>query len=734
MASLAGHVATGFPVPQGVSLRTSPNLVPVNFEQEMQAEKFSRSEFIEPLINVTKSAVFGQGFEINLFRDSTPEDEDADGMFDMQALKKQSAAAKNKGKEGKPPTPGKKRPGGDGDEKDSSGPQWDEDKQAPWVAQRSAVGLQDSDAEDVEPTKRPPQPKYPEPDTSKAREKIPFSEDMRHYIGKEWNQAGRELFVAGERTGVVVVRFFKDGAHRCFAIVPTHLRRPYFQENTLGQVKRRWFVEFTDRKASTIMVTADGKVKDPSEAVKLETASAILVDPSGKDILMEDPTVTVQDNTHNRGFPTMDGGVTNLIFIFYQPDSFGNLTSPVYLSSKVVSALEATRYTETYTLFRRAQPLHVIATGPKQAGGSGAGTSGREQFTPSLYANGDMLQERRDYGYNQTLEEQQKYQLAAKLAVQRGGATVGGAEIQEQLEMAKLAANTGQPHYVPPNINAMANIYAGVDLMSPVRSNALVLPAGQTMMGGPTSEGSANFSSWVEHLNSSLCAIWEVPPQVLNPAGTKYASDGDTINKRWDAKVRDHCGRLAEFLAIIFSATYADRAAMFAKIIRKALKDGTDTVKRRKTDIAVDREAEMARLKVETPQAKALNDVLTSNITQKKQTELGQIRKSLRVEVSFNVSMPAGDPALVDKLLSMDGIDTNTAIAVLGEKAGIPRNLLLLTDEARVEARRQRLQADTDTLHANMPPPVPLNAEGKPVAKQAPPQKPPAKPSFEVKK
>lgn len=761
MASIAGAIPTGVPNPQGVALRSSMvNLVMVNHEQELQAEKFAKTDFVTPFIRLTLTAVFGQGINIDLYRDKEPDDDaDPDGMIDTGALKKANEkpkpAAAAGGGGGKPPPPGAKKagatsapPGGgkkrkppsdDSDEdEDEEGPAWEEDRQAPYVGQPSAVGRTGKEAESIPPTKRPPIPRYPETDSDETRQKIPFSEDMRKYIAKKWNKAGKALFEAGLTIGPVACRITKEtdrSNHKCFGPVATHLRRLFFQENTVSQIDRRWFVEYTDRRSATILVTGDGKIKKPEEQTTLETASVVAIDPTGKAILMTDPAVTVQDNENNRGIKLMDGTSHNLIFVFYQPDAAGNLTSPVFQSSEVVSALKSTRFTETYTNFRRAQPTHVIATGPKQAGQTGSGTSGREQFTPALYAQGDVLQERKDYTFQQTMEEQKKYQLAAQLAMKRGGATVTGEDVKQYMEIATLMSNMGTPHFTPPNINAVANIYAGIDLTSPVSANAIVLPQGQTMMGGPMSEGSANFVGWTDWLRGQLCAIWEVPPQKMDPSGAKFAADGEMVDTAWTAKVREMCNETAEYLSILFSAAYEDRAAAFTKIIRKALKDDTDTVKRAKTDIKVDKEAEGRRLgKLETTEAKALNDVLAGDITKRKQTEKDAIRKSLRVEVSFNITLPTGEPTLITQLLSMDGIDKNTAIAALGEKAGLPRNMLLLTDEARAEQRRQRLQEDTDTMHANMPPPVPLNAEGKPKAKQAPPQKPPAKPSFEASK
>lgn len=75
--------------------------------------------------------------------------------------------------------------------------------------------------------------------------------------------------------------------------------------------------------------------------------------------------------------PTMEGGVTNLIFFLFEPDDDGNITSPVYRSSEAATAMEITRYSEIRANMMRAQPMHVIATGPKQQGTGGV-TNGRE--------------------------------------------------------------------------------------------------------------------------------------------------------------------------------------------------------------------------------------------------------------------------------------------------------------------------------------------------------------------
>lgn len=483
----------------------------------------------------------------------------------------------------------------------------------------------------------------------------------------------------------------------------------------------------------------------------------------------------------------MDGGVTNLIFVLDQPDSAGNLTSPVWQSAALVTSMASTRYTELYSNFHRAQPLMVIAPAVRSAG-SGSGTSGREVLTPSAYAQSDVLQQRETYAYHQTEEERKRYEMAAE-AARNGGGTMGAAQIRARMQVRRMLNNAGESQYIPPDINSIANMYAGINLVSPVSTNSIVLPAGQTMMGGPVSEGSGNFAAWIEWMRAQMGMIWEVPPQILDPSGTKYATDGATLSRRWETKVRDYSKKLAEMIATIWSAAHADKANAFANAIRKALKEDQKAqemaaaaseaeasgapvpsrpaggvkstkppAKKPKTDgkgsgaedqpgqereededssdIEIDVESEKARLeKLSTKEARTLNSLLSETKARRKVDDTARIKKSLRVEVAFNVSLSSGDPALVQTLLSMDGIDTNTAIAVLGEQAGIPRNLLLLSEEARAEQRRQRLQTDTDTMHANTMPPIPLRPDGKPSAKPAPPaNKPPAKPAFETKK
>jgi hypothetical protein len=484
--------------------------------------------------------------------------------------------------------------------------------------------------------------------------------------------------------------------------------------------------------------------------------------------------------------PTMDGSVTNLIFVLDQPDSAGNLTSPVWQSAALVTSMASTRYTEMYANFHRAQPLMVIAPAVKAAG-AGAGTSGREMLTPSAYAQSDVLQQRQAYAYQQTEEERKRYEMAAE-AARNGGGTMGAAQIRARMQVRSMLNSTVESQYMPPDINSIANMYAGINLVSPVSTNSIVLPAGQTMMGGPVSEGSGNFAAWIEWMRAQMGMIWEVPPQILDPSGTKYATDGATLSRRWETKVRDYSKKLAEMIATIWSAAHADKANAFANAIRKALKEDQKAqelaaaaaaaeangeaappqppgargkkppAKKPKTDgkgsgteeqpgqegdeeedsseVEIDIESEKARLeKMSTSEARTLNSLLSETKARRKVDDTARIKKSLRVEVAFNVSLASGDPALVQTLLSMDGIDTNTAIAVLGEQAGIPRNLLLLSEEARAEQRRQRLQTDTDTMHANTMPPIPVRPDGKPSAKPAPPSnKPPAKPAFETKK
>lgn len=798
---LGGMAAPLPPMPHGSSISPSANLVEVNHAQELQALQFSRSEFVDPYIKVTVSAVFGQGFEVSLWRDAKPEVDDADGMLNTESLrirgKKPTATGDGKGGKAPaagapkhapaaaaPPLAARKRAAGEGDESGGDA-DWEEDPQAPWVGQKSTVGLDERQAKEVQPMRRPPAPKYPEHD-HRGKEKIPLSEDMRNYIARFWVESGAALFRMLLVTGVNAVRITDDpvAKKKIFSVVAPHLRTLAFQENTANQVQRRWFARYLDRQASSIVVTADGKVVRPEEYVRADIVAT--VDTKGRVVLLQDAAVTVQDNENNRSMPTMDGGATNLIFVLDQPDSAGNLTSPVWQSAALVTSMASTRYTELYANFHRAQPLMVIAPAVRSAG-SGSGTSGRELLTPSAYAQGDVLQQRQAYAYQQTEDERQRYEMAAE-AARNGGGTMGAAQIRARMQVRRILNNTVESQYMPPDINSIANMYAGINLVSPVSTNSIVLPAGQTMMGGPVSEGSGNFSAWIEWMRAQMGMIWEVPPQILDPSGTKYATDGATLNRRWETKVRDYSKKLAEMIATIWSAAHADKANAFANAIRKALKEdqkaqeeaaamaasspsaqvsGAEAQKpapkRRKlggrqaaaegqankegsatkaeededsSEVEVDVASEKARLeKLSTKEARTLNSLLSETKARRKLDDTARIKKSLRVEVAFNVSLSSGDPGLVQTLLSMDGIDTNTAIAVLGEQAGIPRNLLLLSEESRAEQRRQRLQSDTDAMHANTMPPIPLRPDGKPAAKPAPqPSKPPAKPAFETQK
>jgi hypothetical protein len=301
-------------MPNGSSISPSANLVEVNHAQELQALQFSRSEFVDPYIKVTVSAVFGQGFEVSLWRDAKPEVDDADGMLNTDALRnrnKKPAAATAKGGKpppppggGKPPAapgggkpPSKKRPAGDEEEKDGGNvaDDWEEDTQAPWAGQKSTIGLDEKQAKDVQPMRRPPVPKYPEQD-HKGKEKIPLSEDMRSYIARFWVENGAALFRMLLVTGVNPVRITEDlgSKKKTFSVVPPHLRTVAFQENTANQVLRRWFTRYLDRQATSIVITPDGKVVRPEEYVRAEIVAT--VDTKGKIVLLQDAAVTVQDN------------------------------------------------------------------------------------------------------------------------------------------------------------------------------------------------------------------------------------------------------------------------------------------------------------------------------------------------------------------------------------------------------------------------------------------------------
>lgn len=420
----------------------------------------------------------------------------------------------------------------------------------------------------------------------------------------------------------------------------------------------------------------------------------------------------------------MEGGMTHLIFVLYPPTADGRLTSPVMRSIPFAAALSVLRFVEPYVATARAMPLHVVATGPRQSGGimgGGAGTTGREAAfgVTSKFANDDLLSASQAQEYTQTVTEQQRFMIAQQLSQQRGGATVGGAEVDAFLRQVVSSASTGQYRRAAPNLSAVFTAEQYAKISAPYEMQSLVLPPGQTLFAGPAADSLATLAHDVEWFKAELAANWQVPPQIINPQGSKYASDEKLVMATWTQKKQWYMSELAPMISEIYSAAHGPDGKLFTRLMMKALKTTNGKVSRYGDTFAVDTDKESARFK--TPKVRGIAEVLSR---EDKDTVRTKIRSSLRVEASFNHAT-ATNPEIATQLHGMNGIDTNTLISVLGAAAGLPRNRLLLTQAERDQAQKVKDMSARNSALALLPPAAPKGGGPAPkpmnISRNAPP-------------
>ncbi len=187
----------------------------------------------------------------------------------------------------------------------------------------------------------------------------------------------------------------------------------------------------------------------------------------------------------------------------------------------------------------------------------------------------------------------------------------------------------------------------------------------------------------------------------------------------WTQKKQWYMSELAPMIAEIYSAAHGPDGKIFTRLMMKALKSKDGKVARYGEVFAVDAEKEAARFK--TPRVRGIAEVLSR---EEKDSMRRKIRSSLRVEASFNHAS-ATNPEIAEKLHSMNGIDTNTLISILGAAAGIPRNRLLLTKSERDEQQKVKDMSARNSAMALLPPPAP-DGKGAPPKPMKPPAPPPS--------
>ncbi len=728
--SVSGYLGSGVPIPGGGStIRISPNLTEVNSQYEERVYQYSTNEFLVPYLTKTVSAVFSDSFDVNLFRNAGG-GEDESGLVDMKAKPPgEDTAAPGEKKKGAPggssdAPPAKKSKPADGDDKQQYE---EEDEPAPGVGRFPKPV--DKRKPGDEPTKRPPPPKYPET-SRKGREQIPLAEEEKKHIRSVWTRSAKKFFEHLLIFGIAVVRTTTDQqtGKKLFYVVDHRKRTIYFTNNSLWP-ERRYFVHYNDRKAPSMRLDPMGKrLKDGDDTPSLKWG------PSGGDgtgsdpRLLQDPTVTVQLNENNLGMETLDGSSSNMIFVLYEPTEDGLVTSPTALSMRHTSSLTFTRFTELFVNRGRALPLHVVAaSGARNGGapGSGGGTTGRETMT-STFVQGDATNAHDEFSYHEAEEQRRMYAIAAAQAT-RNNTTVGGREAAAIMARQDAAANQGRYTFLSPSFSAQTLEEIALQ-RAPYESHSLVLPPGQTMQLGPQPEGAPNFAAFIEWQKAELAMTWGIPPQVLDPQGSKYASDETIVMGEWENKRRDYSASLSNFLATIWSVSHAEDAKTFVKYVMKAIKTGETSIEG-KGGVQYNVDLKREKSQFQDADMRAVNAVLAQEVKQKKEGIRKKIRKGFRVEVAFNMTFDSTDITMVDKIYSLNGMDTNTFLGILAAKAKIPRSLVLLTEEAREQQRATELQADRDKALASQPPPQPPGPDGKPL-KAPPPLKLPAKTPF----
>lgn len=308
----------------------------------------------------------------------------------------------------------------------------------------------------------------------------------------------------------------------------------------------------------------------------------------------------------------------------------------------------------------------------------------------------------------------QAYEAANQVARATNG-SVSGDQARRLAAERGVATAGGHYHHIPINPNAMT--VEDVALATPpFQAQSLVLPAGQQMFPGPQSESLVTLPTYIEWQKEELSATWEIPPQVLNPQGSKYASDEQLVMRKWEEKIQWYLSHLAPFTAEIYSAAHYKGGRRFTKLVMKGLDEGKDVQEYGGSKYGVELAKEKTRF--ETPAIAAADQLLTDR---KRKKMRDKVRSSIRVEATFNHSFTV-DPAIALQVHGLNGIDDNTLISLLGSSGGIPRNRLLLTQAERDAQKGKRDQEQRDTMLASMPPP---EATGPPMKKPA--AKPPPK-------
>ena len=683
-------IQTTIPSPNG-TLATTGALIPINQEEIVLAHHYAQNDFLKPYIDATVSAALKDGLEIHITRDSAK---------NKKPAAKPAAAAPQPFQKSKPAPP--------------EPPKNPDREEEPSVSEK----LERSKAGESPPKSRPPgAPKFPEPETT-GREEIELPPEEVKHIREKWSARCRDLLTEALITGIVPITIYSEagkGKLVSFAVQDFQNRLLFMRRNSLRPVPE-WFVEYLDRKAGKIRIDAEGNVDRGGVATSLSLATkptaagpGAPVGTAEKPTLMYDPTVTVQDNENNVGVETMEGGRTHLIYVLYPPTPDGHLTSPVMRSIRACTALTVVRFTEQYTAKNRATPLHVIGTGAAGRGGaSGGGTTGRETLIEGRFANNDVVVSEDQATFRLFDRDLRAYEAARQIAQATNGSVSAEAarRIAEQ-----TGVNTAGGVYTHRPLNPAARTVEEIAMATPpYQANSLVLPNGQQMFPGPQSESLATLGPYIEWQKEELSATWEIPPQVLNPQGSKYASDEQLVMRKWEEKLQWYLAHMSQFVSEIYSAAHYKGGRRFAKIIAKSLKDEEDMQEYAGEKFGVELEKEKA--KFEIPEIAAADQLLTDR-KRKKMRE--KIRSSIRVEATFHHSYTV-DPAIAQTLHGLNGIDDNTLISVLGSAAGIPRNRLLLTQAERDEQKSKRDAEQRDSMLATMPPP---DAAGPPMKKPA---------------
>lgn len=642
------------PSPTG-TLATTGALIPINQEDILLAHRYAQSDFLRPYIDATVSAVLKDDLEIRITRDL-------------------SVSAK---KATKPPPPPR-----------------NPDREEP--VSNDEVSKKEKRGKGPPETRPPGMPAFPEFDSKlPTHEEIELPPEEVKHIREKLGPRCRDILTEALITGIVPVTVYAEPGKKglvSFAVQDYRNRLLFMRRNSIRPVPE-WFVEYLDRKAGKIRIDGDGNIERSD--LMSSTAKTGLSGPGSvmgtadKPVLSYDPTVTVQDNENNVGLETMEGNKTHLIYVMYPPTPDGHLTSPVMRSIRPCAALTFLRYTEQYTAKNRSIPLHVIGTGTGGRGGPGGGTTGRETLTEGRFANGDVVVGAEEAAFKLYAQDIHAYAVAKQMANASNVSVPGDAA---RRAITPLQTAGGMYTYIPPNPNAATTEDIAM-ATPPYQANSLVLPGGQQMFPGPQSESLKTLPEFIEWMERSLAATWEIPPQVLDPQGSKYASNEKLVTQKWEEKIQWYLAHLSQYVSEIYSAAHYKDGRRFAKILAQSLeKEGMDS----DTGAAPSKETTF-----ETPELAEADKLLTER---KKGKMRDRIRSSIRVEATFHHNYTV-DTAIAVQLHNMNGIDDNTLIGVLGSAAGIPRNRLLLTQAERDVQRAKRNNEQHESMLATLPPP-----------------------------